>query len=68
MSDLELLDVIKKEHPKSIRNLSTIMNKDIKVVQPKVSKLAESGLIKLEPGLKNAKRPVVDFNKIVIEI
>jgi predicted transcriptional regulator len=44
------------------------MNKDIKVVQPKVSKLAESGLIKLEPGLKNAKRPVVDFNKIVIEI
>lgn len=68
MSDLELLDVIKKEHPKSIRNLSTIMNKDIKVVQPKVSKLAESGLIKLEPGLKNAKKPVVDFNKIVIEI
>ena len=30
MSDLELLDIIKKEHPKSIRNLSHILNKDIK--------------------------------------
>lgn len=68
MSDLELLEVIKREHPKSIRNLSMILDKDIKTVQPKVSKLAESGLIKLEPGLKNAKKPVVDFNRIVIEI
>jgi len=41
MSDLELLDIIKKEHPKSIRNLSHILNKDIKSVQPKVSKLAK---------------------------
>lgn len=68
MSDLQLLDVIKKEHPKSIRNLSHIMNKDIKTIQPKVSKLAESGLLKFEHGPKNAKKPVVNFNKIEIEI
>ncbi len=68
MSDLELLDVIKKEHPQSIRKLSHIMNKDIKTVQPKVAKLAQSGLLKLEHGPKNAKKPVVNFNKIEIEI
>lgn len=68
MSDLELLDVIKKEHPKSIRNLSKILDKDIKTVQPKVNKLAKSGLLKLEQGPKNAKKPVVNFNKIEIEI
>jgi hypothetical protein len=68
MSDLELLDVIKKEHPQSIRNLSNILNKDIKTVHPKVSKLAKSGLLKLEKGPKNAKKPVVNFNKIEIEI
>ncbi len=68
MSDLELLNTIKKEHPKSIRNLSHILNKDIKSVQPKVQKLAESGLLKFEPGPKNAKKPVVNYDKIEIEI
>lgn len=68
MSDLELLDIIKKEHPKSTRNLSHILNKDIKSVQPKVSKLAKTGLLKLEQGPKNAKKPVVNFNRIEIEI
>mgnify|MGYP001230878537 CR=1 FL=1 len=68
ISDLELLDVIKKEHPKSIRNLSNIVNKDIKTVQPKIRKLTESGLIKLEHGPKNAKKPVVNYDKIEIEI
>lgn len=68
MSDLELLDIIKKEHPKSIRNLSHILNKDIKSVQPKVSKLAKTGLLKLEQGPKNAKKPVINFNRIEIEI
>jgi len=44
------------------------LNKDIKTIQPKVSKLVESGLLKFEHGLKNAKKPVVNFNKIEIEI
>lgn len=68
ITDLELLDVIKKEHPKSIRNLSNIVNKDIKTIQPKIKKLAESGLLKLELGPKNAKKPVVNYDKIEIEI
>lgn len=68
MSDLKLLEVIKREHPNSIRNLSIIMDKDIKTIQPKVSKLAENGLLKFEHGPKNAKRPIVNFNKIEIEI
>ncbi len=68
MSDLELLNTIKKEHPKSIRNLSHILNKDIKSVQPKVQKLAKSGLLKFEHGPKNAKKPIVNYDKIEIEI
>lgn len=68
ISDLELLDIIKREHPKSIRNLSNIVNKDIKTVQPKIKKLAESGLVKFEPGPKNAKKPIVNYDKIEIEI
>lgn len=68
MSDLTLLDIIKKENPKSIRNLSHILNKDIKSVQPKVSRLAEEGFIKFEHGAKNAKKPIVNYDKIEIEI
>ncbi|EKQ54187.1 MAG: hypothetical protein B655_0989 [Methanobacterium sp. Maddingley MBC34] len=68
MSDLKLLDVIKNKHPTSIRNLSYILEKDLKTIQPKVHKLAKEGLLKLEPGPKNAKKPVVNFNKIEIEI
>lgn len=68
MSDLKLLDIIKKENPSSIRNLSNIVKKDIKTVQPKVKRLAEEGLVKFEHGPKNAKKPVVNFNKIEIEI
>lgn len=68
MSDLELLNTIKKEHPKSIRNLSHIVDKDIKTIQPKVQKLAKSGLLKFEQGPKNAKKPIVNYDKIEIEI
>lgn len=67
-SDLELLEVIKREQPKSIKNLSQIINQDIKTVKPKVQKLAEGGLLKFEPGPKNAKKPVVNYDKIEIEI
>ncbi len=68
MEDLKMLDVIKKEHPPSIRNLSYILDKDLKTVQPRVHRLEKEGLLKLERGPKNAKRPVVNFNKIEIEI
>ncbi|WP_321421955.1 MarR family transcriptional regulator [uncultured Methanobacterium sp.] len=68
MSDLKMLDIIKNQHPTSIRNLSCILHKDLKTVQPRVHRLAEEGFIKLEPGPKNAKKPVVNFNKIEIEI
>ena len=68
MSDLKLLDVIKKEKPNSIRNLSSIIKKDLKTVQPKVKRLENEGLLKFEHGPKNAKKPIVNFNKIEIEI
>lgn len=68
MRDLKLLDTIKNEHPRSIRNLALILDRDIKSIQPRVKRLADEGLLKLERGPKNAKKPVVNFNKIEIEI
>lgn len=69
LSDLELLDVIRKEHPNSIRALARAINKDYKTVQPKIHKLAEGGLVKFEEGpKKNMKKPVVNYNKIEIEV
>lgn len=68
MKDLELIDTIKNKHPKSIRNLSQIIEKDIKTVYPKVKRLEEGGFLKLENGPKNSKIPVVNYNKIEIEI
>jgi predicted transcriptional regulator len=69
LSDLELLDVIRKEHPNSIRALAKAINKDYKTVQPKIHKLAEGGLVKFEEGpKKNMKKPVVNYNKIEIEV
>lgn len=68
MRDLKLLDTIKNEHPRSIRNLAHILDRDIKSIQPRVKRLADEGLLKLEHGPKNAKKPVVNFNKIEIEI
>ena len=69
LSDLELLDVIRKEHPNSIRALAKAINKDYKTVQPKIHKLAKGGLVKFEEGpKKNMKKPVVNYNKIEIEV
>jgi hypothetical protein len=68
MSDLKLLDIIKNKNPKSITNLSHMINKDLKTVQPRVHRLEKEGLLKFESGPKNAKKPIVNFDKIVIEV
>jgi hypothetical protein len=48
MSDLKMLDIIKNQHLTSIRNLSCILHKDLKTVQPGLHRLREEGFIKLE--------------------
>lgn len=70
LSDLDLiiLNTIKHEKPKSIRDLANKINKDVSNVQPKVKKLEESGFIKFESGSKNSKIPYLTYDEIKLEI
>jgi len=66
--ELELLGVIKTEHPSSVSELAKIANKDLSSVQKKVKTLNENGFIELKEGVKNSKIPVVNYDKIEIAI
>jgi DNA-binding MarR family transcriptional regulator len=70
LSDLEMkiLDFIKNEHPKSIRELARFLDKDIKTIQPKMKELEKRGLIKFKKGNKNSKIPYLSYDKIEIAI
>jgi DNA-binding Lrp family transcriptional regulator len=66
--ELEILDFIKNEHPQSIRELARFLDKDIKIIHPKIKALEETGLIELKDGVKNSKIPVMNYDKIEIAI
>ena len=70
LSDLDLiiLNTIKHEKPRSIRDLANKINKDVSNVQPKVKKLEEEGFIKFEIGAKNSKIPYLTYDEIKLEI
>lgn len=70
LSDLDLiiLNTIKHEKPKSIRDLANKINKDVSNIQPKVKRLEEEGFIKFETGVKNSKIPYLTFDEIKVEI
>ena len=66
LSDLDLiiLNTIKHEKPRSIRDLANKINKDVSNIQPKVKKLEKEGFIKFEDGIKNSKIPYLTFDEI----
>ncbi|MDR2623653.1 MAG: winged helix-turn-helix transcriptional regulator [Methanobrevibacter sp.] len=66
--ELEILDFIKNEHPKSIRELARLINKDVRSIHPKIKELEEDGLIELVKGEKNRKMPVLNYDEISIAI
>ena len=70
LSDLDLiiLNTIKHEKPRSIRDLANKINKDVSNIQPKVKKLEKEGFIKFEDGIKNSKIPYLKFDEIKLEI
>ena len=70
LSDLDLiiLNTIKHEKPRSIRDLAKKINKDVSNIQPKVKRLEEEGYIKFEEGIKNSKIPYLTFDEIKLEI
>jgi len=63
--DLKLLQIIKKENPHSIGELSTLVGQD---TESQVHRLAKEGLLKLVAGPEGTQKPVVAFNIIEIEI
>ena len=67
-TELEILDFIKNENPKSIRELARFLNKDIKTIHPKIKELEEEGLIELKKGTRNRKIPYLNYDEISISI
>jgi predicted HTH transcriptional regulator len=66
--ELELLDFIKHNNPKSIRDLAKMIHKDISIVHPRVKKLEAEGLIEFKDGPKRRKIPVMNYDKIEIAV
>jgi predicted transcriptional regulator len=64
---LELLHLIRKEKPESIRSLARISGRDIKNVTNDVQYLARLGLLELNESGKNLET-VVNYEKILLEI
>jgi len=68
MAEIELINFIKNNHPKSMSELAKLTNKDVSNVQRRVKKLEKEGLITLEEGNKNSKKPIVNYDKIEIAV
>ncbi|HUX98944.1 MAG TPA: winged helix-turn-helix transcriptional regulator [Candidatus Deferrimicrobium sp.] len=66
--ELILLDFIKTNKPKSIRELAKLSHKNIKNIHAKIKKLEKAGLIALIDGPKNSKIPILNYQKIEIEV
>ena len=67
-NEIKILNIIKNESPKSIREIALKINKDPANTTNKINQLAKEGLISFKKGLKNSKIPVFDYDKIEIAI
>jgi predicted transcriptional regulator len=67
-NEVKLLNMIKNEKPKSIREIANKINKDPANTTYKINQLAKEGLINFKKGLKNSKIPVLNYDKIEIAI
>jgi len=65
---MELLNFIKYKKPESIRELARMIHKDVRTVQPKVKELEREGLIQFKKGPKRRLIPVLNYDKIEIEV
>ena len=66
--ELELMNFIKQDNPKSIKELAELIHKDVTTIQRKINNLEKEGLIHLKEGNKNSKIPVLNYDKIEIAI
>ncbi|MCL2115570.1 MAG: winged helix-turn-helix transcriptional regulator [Methanobrevibacter sp.] len=66
--ELELMNFIKHDNPKSIKELAELIHKDVTTIQRKINNLEKEGLISLKEGKKNSKIPILNYDKIEIAI
>ena len=64
---LELLHIIKIEHPESITHLARLANRDVTNVADDVKYLSEIGLVEMKK-IKRAHIPTVDYDAINLKI
>jgi predicted transcriptional regulator len=64
---LELLHVIKTEHPSSVTHLARLVGRDVTNVADDLKYLAEIGLVELKK-VRRAHVPVVDYDEISLRI
>lgn len=65
--NLELLRVVAREQPRSMRETADLVDRDFKEVHRNLTELAELNVLELrEEG--GAKRPIVGFDDIEVEI
>ncbi|MDL5361024.1 bacterio-opsin activator domain-containing protein [Halalkalicoccus sp. NIPERK01] len=64
---LELLETVRRERPASINETARVAGRDVKNVHDELKRLARSGVIRFsEEG--RAKRPVVPFDELVVDL
>ncbi|MGL6297639.1 MAG: MarR family transcriptional regulator, partial [Methanobacteriaceae archaeon] len=67
-NEIQILNIIKNDKPKSVREIALKIKKDPANINNKINHLAEEGLISFKKGLKNSKIPVLKYDKIEIAI
>lgn len=66
-TNLELLRTIFRHNPRSMRETATLVDRDFSEVHRNLCELAEFGVVEFEEDGR-AKRPVVRFDELVIDI
>ncbi len=66
-ANLELLRVVARERPRSMRETAELVGRDFKEVHRNLTELAELNVLELREE-NGAKRPVVAFDDVAVEI
>ena len=67
---LNILKIVKKEHPSSIYELAKMLKRDVKNTFDDIQFLANVGLVELKKTKEGRERnnPIVNYDKILLEI
>jgi predicted transcriptional regulator len=67
-TNLELLSAIADDAPESIRDLARLVDRDVRHVHRNLQELAQLQLVRFDEGPRNAKRPVVWYDRLSIDV